>query len=211
MQRRISKPLCLALAILVLAFAVGTATDCAFAGGNPGCKIAIHLKAHPTSCTKSYPAFANCDAINETWVPTGDVDAMPVFYNLASYVVHEFGLTWPAEWGSTSWVRCKGDIAVGGILYPGDGTAIAWTSCQVGWGLATGAAWLTATGPGYVTPIANPATNQIDVVDCDPAGPYQDFPFCLNRGGVGGFIGDDPCLPTANEPSTWGQIKSMFR
>ena len=199
--------------ILVLAVALTFILSAtAFAGQNLGCKVAIHLKAHPTSCTKSYPAFATCESIIATRAPLGDLDAMPVFYQLTSYTVHEFGLTWPIEWGSGSWIRCKGDIAVGGIVYPGEGTAIAWTSCQVGWGLATGALWLTATGPGYITPVPNPATMQIDVVDCTPTpGPYQDFPFCFNRGGVGGFIGDDPCLPTANEPSTWGQIKSMFR
>ncbi|MFH1218900.1 MAG: hypothetical protein V1694_00400, partial [Candidatus Eisenbacteria bacterium] len=183
-------------------------------GQNLGCKIAIHLKAHPTSCTKLYPAFTDCNMINETWLPIGDFDAMPVFYDLASYTVHEFGLTWPAEWGSTSWIRCKGDIAVGTILLPGEGTAIAWTVCQFGWGLATGAAWLTATGPGYVTPVANPATMQIDVVDCDfVTGPYQDFPILISSGGVGGLAGDDPCRtpPTAVEPSTWGQIKSIFK
>ncbi|MFH1219671.1 MAG: FlgD immunoglobulin-like domain containing protein [Candidatus Eisenbacteria bacterium] len=194
MQHRISKPLCLAVAVLALAFAVGTATAPAFAGQNLGCKIAIHLKAHPTSCTKSYPAFTACEGINETWVPTGDVDAMPVFYDLASYTTHEFGLTWPIEWGSGSWTRCKGDIAVGGILYSGEGTAIAWTTCQYGWGLATGYIWLAATGPGYVTPVANPATNQLDVVDCDfVTGPYQDFPILISSGGVGGLTGDEPC------------------
>jgi hypothetical protein len=184
----------------------------AFAGANLGCKIAIHLKAHPTSCTKGYPVFTACNQIITTRALLGDFDAMPVFYMLNQITVTEFGVTWPAEWGSMSWIRCKGDVAIGTIIYPGDGTAIAWQVCQYAGFQNPGFGWLAATGPGYVTPVPNPATHQIDVVDCAPSpGPYQDFPFCLNRGGVGGFIGDDPCLPTANEPSTWGQIKSMFR
>jgi len=184
----------------------------AMAGDNPTNKIAIHFKTHPTSCLKGYPVITTCEGIVETWAPLGDLDAMPVFYDLVSYGVVETGLTWPAEWLSTSWVRCKGDIAVGNIVNPGDGTAIAWTACQTTWGVIPGAAWLAATGAGYVCPVPNPATNMFGVVDCRPApGPYYDGPQCVSCGGVGGFIGDDPCRPTAVEPSTWGEIKSIFK
>jgi len=204
--------------ILVLAVALTFLLSAsAFAGANLGCKIAIHLKAHPTSCTKGYPVFTACLGINTTLAspdPINGFDAMPVFYQLTAITVTEFGMTWPAEWGSMSWVRCKGDVAIGTIFNPGDGTAIAWQVCQTTWAQNPGYGWLVATGPGSVTPVPNPATHQMDVVDCAPSpGPYQDFPVLISSSGVGGVAGDDPCRtpPTAVEPSTWGQIKSIFK
>ena len=56
----------------------------ALAGGNPAHKVAIHVKAHPTSCTKAYPVFTTCSSIVHTWAAQGDLDVMPVFYDLAS-------------------------------------------------------------------------------------------------------------------------------
>jgi hypothetical protein len=197
---------------LVIALALTFVATVAFAGMNANHKVAIHTKAHPTSCTKAYPAFTACAAIKTTWAPLGDLDVMPVFYELSQTLVTEFGLTWPAEWYSMSWTRCKGDLAIGGILNPGEGTAISWTTCQTTWALAPGAGWLTATTPGSVTICANPATNMYGVVDCQPSpGPYFDFPRCVIAAGIGGILGGDPCAPTATEPSTWGQIKSMFK
>jgi len=197
--------------VLVIALALTFVATAALAGGNPANKIAIHLKAHPTSCTKAYPAFTNCSQIVFTWMNLGDVDAMPVFYDMVGYTVTEFGLTWPAAWGSMSWVRCKGELAVGTILNPGDGTSIAWTTCQVGWGIAPGAGWLIATEPGMVCPIPYFATGDYGVVDCSPSpGPYYDYPVTVSCGGVG-MVGDDPCRAVATESSTWGEIKSMFR
>ena len=87
-----------------------------------------------------------------TWAAQGDLDVMPVFYDLASYSAIGFGLTWPAEWGTMSWTRCKGDLAVGGISIRGDGTGITWTACQTNWGVALGAGWLVATGAGQRLP-----------------------------------------------------------
>lgn len=198
--------------VLVIAIALTFVATAALAGGNPATKIAIHTKAHPTSCTKGYPVFAACTDINTTWTALGDFDAMPVFYDLVAYTVTEFALTWPAAWGSTSWVRCKGDLAVGGILNPGEGTAIAWTACQTGWGVAPGYAWLYATEPGSVCPIPYSATGDYGVVDCAPSpGPYYDYPVWVTCAGVGGIVGGDPCGCSATEPSTWGEIKSMFK
>ena len=118
----------------------------ALAGQNAIGKLAVHVKAHPTSCTKSYPTFTTCQSIVTTWAATGDFDVMPVFFDLTMYTVTETGLLWPeATWGSASWVRCKGDVSVGSINHsvdhPGvtdgsNGTAIAWSTCQVGWGIA---------------------------------------------------------------------------
>jgi hypothetical protein len=211
MTRQAARPLCLVAVVVICALAIAATGAPALAGGNPANKIAIHLKAHPTSCTKGYPTFTKCENINTTWASLGDLDAMPVFYDLVGYSVTEFGLTWPWIWGSCSWIRCKGDIAVGTIYYPGDGTSIAWTTCQTGWGIAPGAGWLIATEPGMVCPIPYYATGDYGVVDCSPSpGPYYDYPVTVSCGGVG-MVGDDPCRAVATESSTWGEIKSMFR
>ena len=34
---------------------------------------------------------------------------------------------------------------------------------------------------------------------------------CIYCAGIGGMIGDDPCVVVGTEPSTWGEIKSMFK
>ena len=194
----------------------------AFAAGmNVHSKIAIHIKAHPTSCTKLYPTFTNCAQIVFTW-PNPDMingfDFMPVFYDLVSWGVLETGVIWPeATWGSASWVKCKGDVAVGSLQHSADtvdptgnnGTAIGWSICQTLWAMAPGYGWLIATEPGRITPVPNPVSQAWFVVDCN--GMY-DVPFCVSSAGIGqGMIGDDPCRATATVPSTWGEIKGMFR
>jgi hypothetical protein len=179
---------------------------------NAAHKVAVHTKAHPTSCVKAYPAFTACTSIVTTWAPQGDLDVMPVFYDLTQTLVTEFGMTWPVEWFSMSWIRCKGDLAIGTIKYSGEGTAISWTTCQTTWALAPGYGWLIALGPGSVCIGPNPATGMYGVVDCQPSpGPYFDFPSLVTCAGIGGILGGDPCAAVATEPSTWGQIKTMFK
>jgi hypothetical protein len=189
----------------------------AFAGDNVHGKIAIHLKAHPTSCTKSYPVFTNCAEIVFTWGPTGDFDFMPVFYDLVSWGVLETGVIWPeAQWLSASWIKCKGDVAVGSLQHSADtvdptgnnGTAIGWSLCQTTWAMAPGVGWLYATGPGMICPAPNPVSQAWFVVDCN--GIY-DVPSVVSCAGVGGMVGDDPCRATVTDRSTWGAIKGMFR
>ena len=212
--------------ILVIAIALTFALSfAAFAGQNHLSKVAVHVKAHPTSCTKAYPVITTCTGIVFTWAPLGDLDAMPIFYDLVAYTVVETGLQWPeAAWGSGSWVKCKGDIAVGVIQHTAvpevpaetegatNGTAVAWSTCQYTWGVLPGFVWLAATTPGKICPVPNPRTGDYGFVDCTPTpGPYYDRPFCISCAGIGGLIGDDPCRPTATDESTWGQIKSMFK
>lgn len=199
--------------VLVIAIALTFVATAALAGGNPAHKAAIHCKAYPiTSCTKGWPSITTCSGIVYTWANLGDFEAMPVFYDLVQYSAIGFGLTWPAEWGSMAWSRCKGDLAVGGIVYPGEGTGITWTACQTSWSVVMGYGWLTASSAGSVCPIPDPATGDIGVVDCAASpGPYLDYPMCISCAGIGGMLGDDPCRPTATQPSTWGEIKSMFK
>jgi hypothetical protein len=181
-------------------------------GSNQGHKLAIHVKSHPTSCSAGYPSFNHCGEIEFTYAGTGDIDVFPVFFELTEYLVVEFGLEWPAGWGTASWVRCDGDISVGDIVHPGDGTAVDWAACQTTWSAAPGFAWLTAYGSGVIRAVPNPATGDYGAVDCDPDDPVYDYPFGEPySAGVGGETGDDPCRPKGGSESSWGTIKSMFR
>jgi hypothetical protein len=209
------RSLLIGLAVAVLAPAILVAGLCgsALAGANDQVKLAIHAKAHPTSCTVNYPNFTHCSQITSTYPGSGDVDILPVFFDLKEYTVTEFGLEWPPAWGSMSWVRCRGTVAVGTVIRSGDGTAIAWSGCQRGWSIVPGYGWLAANTPGVIRPVPNPATDEYGVVDCEPSpGPYQDFPAAEPCGaGIGGAVGDDPCGGGGGNLSTWGEINSMFR
>jgi hypothetical protein len=120
-------------------------------------------------------------------------------------------------------VKCKGDVAVGSILHSAvpevpaqtalqqNFVAIGWSVCQTTWASAPGYVWLAAATPGHVCPVLDPATGQFGPIDCSPEpGPYQQAPMCLSCAGIF-MLGDDPCRPTAVEPSTWGEIKSIFK
>jgi hypothetical protein len=163
------------------------------AGANPEHKIAIHVVAHGLAC-KTLPTFTECSQITTTYAGTGDIDVVPVFFNLSEYLAVEFGLTWPAEWGSCAYTTCTSTLDVGSITNPGDGMASAWTTCQTGWYVCPGYGWLNATGAGRVSIVPNPATEDYGVVDCaDSPGPYQDLPDTAFAAGVGGVSGDNPC------------------
>jgi len=207
------------LIVVALTFVL---TAVAFAGGNALHKVAIHVKAHPTTC-KQIPVFTTCTAIVFTYANTGDIAAIPVFYDLAGFKLNELGMSWPeALWGSASWFKCKGDVAVGMITHTAvpenpaetlaqtNGTAIAWATCQNTWASAPGYAYLAAYDPGMICPVPNPVTHMMGVTDCSADALY-DPPYCVSCAGVGGMVGDDPCRPTAVEPSTWGEIKSIFK
>ena len=211
MGAHVSRPVWIIVASLVLALVVGAASTAAFAGTNPNAKIALHIKAHPTSCTKSYPVITSCSGIVFTWAPIGDLDAMPVFYDLAGFTLVETGLAWPeAAWGTGSWVRCKGDVSVGSITHTAvpanpaetaaqtNGVAIGWSTCQSAAFVLPGFVWLLPTGAGTVTPAPNPATEDYGVVDCSPEpGPYYQYPRAVYAAGIGGATGDNPCLAPA--------------
>ena len=175
--------------------------------------LALHVRAHDSSC-KSIPAFLECTDILTTYEGCGDIDVIPVFFDLAEITVAEFGLQWPAEWGTCSFTRCGGDLALGGITNPGDGIAIAWSQCRQGGSLTPGFGWLQPSGPGMISACPNPATGDIGVVNCAPSpGPYYDRPVRIYRAGVCGTAGDriECGGPQAVKPTTWGAIKAMFK
>jgi hypothetical protein len=185
----------------------------ASAGGNPQCRAAIHIKAHPTSCTEGYPSFPSCVAINTTYWGTGDVDIMPVFYDLVAFTSVEFGIEfWNYPSTSIAWTRCQGDAAVGTITHSGDGTVITWNTCQTVYSVAPGYGWMTIVGPEFICPTYNPVTHHLGMVDCSPSpGPYFDYTMVAPCGGLGGTWGDDPCYADAVQPTTWGAIKALLK
>jgi hypothetical protein len=197
-------------AMVVLAVLTATA---AYAGDNPGHMLAIHVKSHPTSCTEGYPSFPTCDAIQETYAGCGEVDIIPVFYDLVEFTGVEFGIIW-SHFPSVSmvWTRCDGDASVGTIAHPGDGTVITWSTCQAGPSVAPGYGWLAISGAEYVCPAGNPVTGRYGVNDCSPTlGPDFDWSVGYSCAGTCGFVGDDPCRPVTARPSTWGAIKGIFK
>jgi hypothetical protein len=213
--------------VLVLAIALTLVLSVAAMAGpgqNALNKIAIHVKAHPTSCTKSYPTFPTCTSIVYTWPGLGDIDVMPVNFDLVGYTLVEFGVIWPeAAWGTASFTRCKGDLAIGTIQHSADnplqdnscGVAIAWSTCQNTWSVASGFAWLIPTTPGRICPAPSGNGGAWGTVDCTletEGGPWYQSPIAGYCAGVGGMLGDDPCIPpSATDQSTWGNIKSIFK
>jgi hypothetical protein len=200
---------------LVIVIALVLAASAAFAGlgRNPLNKIAIHVKTHPTSCTDGYPSFPGCFSIQQTYGGCGEVDVMPVFYDLYEFKSVEFGLRlWNDPSLSIFWTRCKGDAAVGTISRSGDGTVITWTTCQRTYSVAPGYGWLTVNEREFVCPVPNPVTLKCGVTDCQSApGPYFDWSEEYSCAGICGSVGDDPCRPDAADKTSWGAIKAIFR
>jgi len=198
----------LSLCLVVLVVALMLAAP-SFAGANSHLKVAIHMKTH--GACKQRPTLTWCGDIYPQYAGCADTDALPVFYNLTEYTSVEFGMTWPAEWGTSSWMICWGSEGIGGIIDPGDGTRVQWSTCQTDWYVIPGMAWLYTSTPGHIRIVPNPATGNLGVFDCsETPGPQMDSPIGIFRGGACGAQGDDPCS-YATEPTTWGSIKAMVR
>ena len=174
-------------------------------------KLAIHVKPHGTSCA-TLPAFNECRDIVTTYAGCGDLDFIPVFFDLNEVMVAELAVTWPAEWGSCAFTVCPCDAWMGGIADPGDLVALTWTSCQRGWAIVPGIGWLNATGAGLISPVPAEPDGNIGVTNCaDWANQVYDTTRVIYRAGVCGEIGDPACGPMPTEPTTWGAIKAMFK
>jgi hypothetical protein len=189
---------------LVVAVALTLALSAlAFAGNNPDAKVAVHVRPHSAKagCTV---AITGCGDIMTT-EPGYSVDAFPVFFDLVEFLGCEYGLCWPTWTYSAAWNNCA-DLVIGSIIWPGDGASHTWLACQAGVAVPS-FVWLYADGPGMICPCPHPISGIINVLDCAEG---LDDPMCIFCAGVYGLIGDDPCWPTGNEPSTWGEIKGMF-
>jgi hypothetical protein len=187
-------------AILTIALAVA-----ASAGLNANAKAAVHVIPHASrSCTKNFPAISDCHDIVTT-EPSGDVDAFPVFYELAEYAGLDFSLDWEGVY-STVYTSCS-TLTIGGIVWPGDGVSHAWSVCQELTVAVPGYAWIIDVG--LVCVIPHPGTGYINAGDCQ-GGTTPDHLTISWCAGIGGTEGEDPCQ-NATEPCTWSAIKEMFK
>jgi len=190
----------LALAVAVAA-ALAALAGVAVAGPNANHKIAVHVVPHGVAC-KSLPTFSHCSEIVTTYPGIGDIDVIPVFYDLSEVAVIEFGLTWPAEWGTCEFTQCWGDLTFGDIVNSGDGICTTALSCDYSWAIRAGVGWLYASGPGTVAVNPNPPTKAMGAVDCAPpeSVPSYDWPRCTSSASVGGGAGEDPCCEGGLNP-----------
>lgn len=184
-------------------------------------KSALHVKAHGSSC-KSMPTFADTNAINRTWsIIGGDgIDVFYVLYDYDSLLVFEFGLNWPADWGTGEFQKCSGPIQVGAIQYPGDGVSLAFPDCQISqWAGGTRPniwtycwVWLIPQSAGEIEILPSPASGDLCIIDCrEPSALREKHnPMTVYHAGVNIDPYEGP-PKYATEPSTWGAIKAIFK
>lgn len=167
------------------------------AGMNPNVKSTMHILQHGLhSCTKNLPVLNSCSDAVTNFNVVQDVDVFVAFYDFEGILAAEFGLDWPAEWGTGSMHMCS-DLCVGVITSPGDGTLLAWNECEPWSGrpLLPFWEWLSPTGPGLITLLPNPVTGYKRVIDCaDIPDRAADTLTYSARGGVL-TGGDPPCGP----------------
>jgi len=180
--------------------------------GDEDVKVAIHVQAHHADQTcENLPALEGCGDFVTTYSGCGDIDVFTVFFDFEGLRVTEWALDWPAEWGSGITTHC-GLLSINDIIMPGDWISLAWGDCQPGPTKISAWTLLDANTPGRVDPIPRPVYGTLPpflgILDCD----FMEVDvICVFGAGVCGDFGDDPCGPSAAEPTTWGGIKNMFR
>lgn len=195
-------------AILTAAILILTLSASLSAGTNFNTKAWIHLEDHASrTCAKGFPAgIDSCDDIVYT-LAGQDADCFPVFFDLVEYQGFDYSLSWPATY-TCAFTSCS-DLAIGTIVNPGDGISHAWYTCQAGPIAIPGWAWIYDTGEVCI--ISHPTAGGVIVGDCST---FLDTLPSISFGcsGIGGFVSEDgnPCL-AAIEPTSWGEIKSMFK
>ena len=173
-------------------------------GVNKFGKAAVHALPHTSrSCTKNFPVIVSCGEIITT-EPSQDTDCFPVFFDLVEYQGFDYGMIWPGMY-TCVFTSCS-DLTIGGIVNPGDGVSHAWTVCQAGPVAIPGWGWIYDYG--MVGVVDHPEVLDINIGDCQ--GDFNQ-PLCSYFAGIGGYIGDDPCEPTATKPTSWGGIKAMYK
>jgi hypothetical protein len=193
------------VAVVVLAVA---GSGAALAGHNVNAKGAVHVVPHEArTCTENMPVINGCGDIISTSLSL-DVDIFPVFFDLVEYQEFDFSMVWMPG-GTCSFTSCS-DQTIGDIVVPWDGIAQKWDTCQPGPVAVTGWGWIPDLAPGMICIKNHPTLGGI-VVDCWDGVDYICGCWCA---GVGGYIGDDacvPCDPSPNKAGTLGSIKALFR
>ncbi|MGD9402871.1 MAG: hypothetical protein PVF95_11450 [bacterium] len=208
-----------AIGLIVCIIIVAFAAAC-FAGQTRGyqttdvnLKMALHIKAHNAkqSCS-NLPVITELGDMTRTATGAGDYDVFMVLFDYGTgFTGAEFGLSWPAEWGSGTTNHC-GDFAIGGIAFPEDIISLTWSACQSSPAFAPITwTWLAATGPGQIIMVYKyrdtPPGPILGIVDCAFQEHLAEYVYfaAVNETPWEG----EPYYAT--EPTTWGNIKSMFR
>jgi hypothetical protein len=194
-----------------------TCSTFAVSGPNPAAKVGVHVLPHSDrACRKNFPVITDCNDIVHTYGEIGNIDAFPVFFDLVAYQGFEYGLMWPAEWGSCGFVSCTdgrriwtepcGDPET---FDPGDWVSQIFDVCQYDSVVVPGWAWFYASSSGRICIIGPPYNPDAPRVASCHLGLF-DVVVCRFCAGVGGESGDNPCL-SSTDNSTWGAIKAMFK
>jgi len=200
----------LLLALLVLAVSTG------LSAGADIPVVAVHIEKHSVwDCVEKLPDVGT-DALRTTFDGVGRIDAFIVFYNYSETKGLSFTLDWPEAWGEGSWRDC-GDMRLGSIVKPKDGTSIVWQDCRVDTApLIAGWLTVTATSPGRIEVTHSHQEGIISILDCDHAAPAISEAMISLKAGVGGVEGDDPAkiTPIANRvwhvlPDSTGDAPTM--
>jgi hypothetical protein len=177
-----------------------------FAGNNPEAKAAIHVRPHIPHAGCNV-AINGCEDIVTTEA-SFSVDAFPVFFNLNEYKGCSYSLDWP-DWSYSAMFTSCSDFVIGYIYHPGHAQVAVhtWDYCQTGMCIP-GYVWLYADYAGMICPAwPNTPGFCLCVVDCEGGFNPPVRTYCA---GIYGAIGDDPWCTNATEPTTWGDIKSLF-
>jgi hypothetical protein len=191
-------------------FVVVVAVTSVLAGVNANAKVAVHAIPHDSrTCTENFPSITQCADINYT-EPAGDVDCFPVFFDLVEYQGFDYGLNWPGTY-SCAFTSCS-DLTIGTVVWPGDGVAQAWHTCQSSGIAVPGWGWIYEPHPSQVSIVNHPLTERIMTGDCSSPAVVDTLEwFNVYFAGIAGAAGQNPCEPTAVEQTTWSDVKIMFR
>ena len=214
-----------ATGIVVVVLIIGLALPClagrsagrtgdGLAAVNEQIKMALHLAAHASiTCTKGMPTFSTRGDLVRQWSTYEDLDVFFVLFQYDEITAAQYGLNWPGAWGTAFTTHC-GELAIGGIVNPGDGIAISWQTCQtpVGaggtrpafWPIAW--SWMAPSSDAEIQLEEEPLTGMLTVSDCS----FTDIgPDSVFFAGINVVPYEGPFVGT--EPTTWGGVKAMFR
>jgi hypothetical protein len=180
-------------------------------------KVAVHVTPHAArACAKSFPVITDCSDIVATCA-ANDVDFFPVFFGLEEYQAVEYGVDWPGTY-SCSFTICS-YLQIGDIVWPAgtvpprdrtDGISQIWDGCQQGSIAIPGWGWVNEPAPATIRIVPHPLAGHLVVADCRWL-PILIVPTCNFAAGIAGATGEEPCGPSNVEPTTWSNIKAMFR
>lgn len=194
----------LSLAALVLV------SGLAVAGYNSEVKVGIHVLPHDPErgCFRNYPVIDEPADIVFTYDGCSEeVDFFPVFFDLTECYGVEYAVVWPGSQTCTFTICSYSHI--GQLVNSGDWIAQCFDGCQTGYAVIPGWGEVIMDVPGYVCMAETEPGGRIGILDCHEAIDVPVANFCA---GVCGTIGEDPLYADqATVPTTWGEIKSLFR